>query len=208
MRDESSRECETEPSEIDWSQELVQHAPWLRRVICARLGEQAGVDEVFQELAVAALRQKAPVRDPLRVAPWLYRLAVNLSLLHRRKLGRRRKLMDRYATQVVVSQEPPYEEPCHWLLREERRQMVRDAMGELSSRDSEILVLRHTQDWSYRQIAEHLGITESAVETRLHRARRRLAAMISRREREPNEGTPEQDTPPGYATRDGDVTGA
>ena len=47
-------------------------------------------------------------------------------------------------------------------------------------RDAEILLLKYTEEWSYRELAVHLGVSESAVEARLHRARGRLrAAMIS-----------------------------
>jgi RNA polymerase sigma-70 factor (ECF subfamily) len=43
-----------------------------------------------------------------------------------------------------------------------------------------VLVLKYTEHWSYRQLAEHLGTTESAVEARLHRARARLRAELCR----------------------------
>ena len=61
-----------------------------------------------------------------------------------------------------------------WLLAEERRQMVRTALTRLSSRDGEILLLKYTENWSYHQLATHIGISQSAVESRLHRARQRL----------------------------------
>jgi RNA polymerase sigma-70 factor (ECF subfamily) len=35
-------------------------------------------------------------------------------------------------------------------------------------------LLKYAQNWSYHEIAEHLGISHSAVESRLHRARRKL----------------------------------
>ena len=40
------------------------------------LGEPQAVDEVMQEVSLAAVRQKAPINDPSKVAAWLYRLAV------------------------------------------------------------------------------------------------------------------------------------
>ncbi len=81
---------------LDWSALLTQHERWLRTVIYARLGSSEGVDEVLQEVSLAAVRQRSPINDPTKVAPWLYRLAVVQSLLYRRKHGRRRKLIDRY----------------------------------------------------------------------------------------------------------------
>jgi RNA polymerase sigma-70 factor (ECF subfamily) len=109
------------------------------------------------------------------VAPWLYRLAVRQSLLYRRKQGRRRKLIDRYAQRYQPTESDTREtDPLGWLLAEERRVYVRKAMARLAPRDAEILMLKYTEDWSYHALAKHLGISHSAVEARLHRARQRL----------------------------------
>jgi RNA polymerase sigma-70 factor (ECF subfamily) len=51
---------------------------------------------------------------------------------------------------------------------------VREALETLAAKDREILLLKYTEDWSYHQLAAHLGIGHSAVEARLHRARQRL----------------------------------
>jgi len=66
-----------------------------------------------------------------------------------------------------------------WLLLDERRQLVRQALRRLPPRDAEILLLKYTEDWSYHQIAAHLGIGHSAVEARLHRAREKLRNELS-----------------------------
>src|SRR5205085_447812 len=117
---------------IDWSAELSRHERWLRAVVMARLGERAGVDEVLQDVALAAVRQHAPINDPSKVGPWLYRLAVTHSLLYRRKLGRKRKLVERYA-----EQNRPHEgdsrtaDPLDWLISQERRGLIRKALKNL-----------------------------------------------------------------------------
>ena len=165
---------------IDWPAVLAEHDRWLRTVICARLGEPQAVEEVMQEVSLAAVEQRWPLADPSKVAPWLYRLAVTQSLLYRRKLGRRRKLTDRYAQRFRPTEEDCREpDPLGWLLAEERRGQVRQAMARLPRREAEMLLLKYTEDWSYRQLAQHLGISESAVEARLHRARNRLRAELA-----------------------------
>jgi RNA polymerase sigma-70 factor (ECF subfamily) len=165
---------------IDWPRVLAEHDRWLRTVVYARLGEPQAVDEVMQEVSLAAVRQKAPINDPKKVAAWLYRLAVTQTLLHRRKLGRQRKLVDRFAQRNRPSEQDNRRmDPLDWLLSEERRQKVRTALKRLVRRDAEILLLKYTEDWSYRDLAEHLGITESAVEARLHRARQRLRSELA-----------------------------
>jgi RNA polymerase sigma-70 factor (ECF subfamily) len=160
---------------IDWSKLLVQHGHWLRTVIFARLGGHEGVDEVLQEVSLAAVRQRAPLADQRKVLPWLYRLAVLQALLYRRRHGRQRKLLDRYVQRWRPSDSDcGVPDPLVWLLADERRRMVRNAMCRLSPRDAEILLLKYTEDCNYHDLSARLGISHAAVETRLHRARARL----------------------------------
>jgi RNA polymerase sigma factor (sigma-70 family) len=164
---------------IDWPAVLAQHDRWLRTVVYARLRERQAVDEVMQEVSLAAIRQRAPITDTGKVAPWLYRLAVTHCLLYRRKLGRRRKLLDRYAQRNRETDRDRNPDPLDWLLARERREAIRRALGRLTKRDAEILLLKYTEDWSYRQLADHLGVSESAVEARLHRARQHLRVELT-----------------------------
>ena len=121
----------------------------------------------MQEVALAAIRQQAPLGDADKVAPWLYRLAVTQSLLYRRRQGRWRKLTTRYA-----ERERPTEhdgrtlDPLEWLLADERQDLVRQAIARLPRREVEILLLKYTENWSYEQLAQHLGTSESAIESR------------------------------------------
>jgi RNA polymerase sigma factor (sigma-70 family) len=173
-------EAATGAASIDWASALAEHERWLRTVIGARLGEPQAVDEVMQEVSLAAVGQRAPLNDREKVAPWLYRLAVRQALLYRRKQGRRRKLVGRYAERFRPSEADNRQaDPLTWLLAEERRRQVRSAMSQLPRRDAEILLLKYNENWSYDTLAKHLGITESAVEARLHRARQRLREQLA-----------------------------
>jgi RNA polymerase sigma-70 factor (ECF subfamily) len=168
---------------IDWRVVLAEHDRWLRTVVFARLREPEAVDDVMQEVALAAVRQAAPIADPRKVAPWLYRLAVRQALLFRRKCGRRRRLAAQYADRLTPTQRGDSgSSPLDWLLRAERCQLVREALRRLAPRDAEILMLKYSEGWSYHQIAARLGVSHSAVETRLHRARKRLRAELTARE--------------------------
>ena len=69
--------------------------------------------------------------------------------------------------------------PLAWLVDDERRSLVRKAIDRLKRRDAEILLLKYTEDWSYQQLAVHLGISCSAVEARLHRARARMREELT-----------------------------
>lgn len=165
---------------IDWQAALAQHHRWLRTVVFARVREGQAVDEILQEVALAAVKQAAPLADASKVAPWLYRLAVLQSLLYRRRCGRRRKLLDRYSGNLPQrTDEVASADPLQWLLAEERRLLVRQALASLPRRDAEILLLKYTENWNYHQIAAHLGISHAAIEARLHRARRRMRLQLA-----------------------------
>jgi len=165
---------------IDWPAALAQHDRWLRTLAFARLGERQAIDDVMQEVSYAAVAQKAPLSDPSKVASWLYQLVVRQSLLYRRKTGRRRKMMNRFVDRVHPTEEDHRTvDPLSWLIADERRQMIRRALAELPKRDAEILLLKYTEDWSYRQMAKHLGISSSAVESRLHRARQKMRQALA-----------------------------
>ena len=168
------------PPTIDWPAALAKHDRWLRTIAYARLGEARSVEEVMQEVALAAIRQAAPLKDHSKLAPWLYRLTVRQVLLYRRKMGRQRKLKEGYAqSRQPTEVDRSTVDPLTWLLVVERRQRIREALTRLPERDAEMLMLKYTENWSYHQLVEHLGISHSAVESRMHRARQRLRAELT-----------------------------
>jgi RNA polymerase sigma factor (sigma-70 family) len=165
---------------VDWQAALAEHDRWLRMVVRARVGDWQAVDEILQEVSLAAVAQKAPLADASKVAPWLYRLAVRQVLLYRRKHGRRRNLVDRFARETQPTEvDRRTVDPLQWLLADERGRQVRAALTTMHARDAEILLLKYAEDWSYHDIASHLGISHSAVEARLHRARQRLRDALT-----------------------------
>ena len=149
-------ERDTSASRIDWPAALAEHGRWLRTVALARVGNSHAADEVLQNVAVAAIEHGDRLRDATKVAPWLYRLAVVAALQWRRR-------------------QP---DPLDWLLAGEQRKLVRSALRQMPRRDAEILILKYTEDWSYRQLADHLGLSTSAVEARLHRARHKMRRLL------------------------------
>ena len=162
------------PSTLDWGAALAAHEGWLRKVILARTGEMQAVDEVFQKVALAAVEQAAPLADAARVAPWLHRLAVIQSARFRRKLGRERQALRNFTERQAHPRNGSAASLLDWLVARERHDQTQTALARLEGPDVEVLMLKYGERWSYRQIAERLGISEKAVDARLSRARARL----------------------------------
>lgn len=166
---------------------VLAHCRWLRTVLVARSGDLEAADDLLQEVLLAAEETCRNGRPPDDLRPWLYRVAVRQALLHRRKLGRRRKALRQ--TQIQKQTAPALEQrtPLEWLLQREREQMVRAALEKLAPKDAEILLLKYSENWNYSQISEHLGLSRAAVEGRLHRARHRLRAQLTTMNYDENE---------------------
>ena len=173
MADPQTSAMPGEYAGIDWGLLLNQHQGWLRGVILARTREPQAVDEVWQEVSLAAVQQQAPLIETAKAPAWLYRLAVIRSIRHRRQQARQKQKWQRLVTRTSPDAST-FDGPFQWLLREESRQHVRQALEKLSSKDVEILMLKYHESWSYARIADVLGISESAVDARVFRARTRL----------------------------------
>ena len=164
---------------IDWAQALEINRRWLATVVHARLADHQAAEDVLQEVALAAIRQTSKPTDPTKVAPWLYRIALRKVINHHRSTGRRRKLIDgaiAAGRATELAREPA---PGEWLMQMESRNNVSKVMKQLEPQDRQILMLKYTEGWGYRELSEHLGITLKTVEYRLLKARRALRAYLS-----------------------------
>jgi RNA polymerase sigma-70 factor (ECF subfamily) len=168
---------------LDWNRELMAHEGWLRKVILARTGEPQAVDDLFQQVALAAVEQRAPIADVRKVPAWLHRLAVVKAARYRRQQGRSRRIINGFSvhklTQEHTNGDGSSAGLLQWLLRKERHELLRYALTQLAGRDAEILMLKYGERWSYKQIAQQLNISEKAVDRRLERARHRLRQQLS-----------------------------
>lgn len=153
----------------------LEHEGWLRTVVRSRLSEPEAVEDVMQNIALAIVRQKETLHEIGRIGGWLYQIAVRQVLMYRRTTGRRRKLKQR----IAAEQSPQFSavsdaSPFDGLMALEQREHVQEALEKLSDLDRQILLLKYSEGWSYRQLADHLGVREDTIEYRLMKARKNL----------------------------------
>jgi len=153
--------------------------------LCERLlGDPEEARDAAQEVFLKAFRKAGEVRPLGQVYTWLYRIAMNLCLnkLRRRKLVR----FLRFETDLEEPDAPAFDppdaapDPASALESRRRWNATRKAIAKLPDNQRAVLILARFEGLSYRQIAEVLGITEGAVESRLFRAMRRIEAIEGR----------------------------
>jgi RNA polymerase sigma-70 factor, ECF subfamily len=148
--------------------------------LCERLlGDPEEARDAAQDIFLKVYRKAADVRPQGQVYTWLYRIAVNhcLNKLRRRKLVRFLRL-DAPSDEDSSALDPldRAADPASTLEARRRWQATRQAIAKLPENQRSVLVLVRFEGLSYKQVAEVLGITEGAVESRLVRAMRRLEA--------------------------------
>ncbi len=148
--------------------------------LCERmLGDVEEARDAAQEVFLKLYRNAGSFRPRGRLFTLLYRIAVN----HCLNRIRRRNLVRFFRFSEPGEDEGPALEPVdlHPLAAEsmasrERWRAVRQGIEKLPPNQRAVLILAKFEGLSYREIAEVLGITEGAVESRLFRAMRRLEA--------------------------------
>lgn len=167
------------PPSIDWASEWSKHGRWLRTVLLARLTDVNAVDDVFQEIALNVTTKPHRWPEPEKIGPWLYRIAIRQVQLFGRRQRRRIGKVARTDEASLESRGDP--DPLTWLVRNEAQSMVREAIAGMKNQDREILLLKHTEHWTYLEIAAQLGLSVDTVIYRLGRARQSLKANLTNR---------------------------
>lgn len=140
-------------------------------------GSSEESEDVVQEAFVRAFLKLDTFKSNSQFFTWLYRIAFNVALSRHRK--RRSKVSldlgdDNNPMDPIDKSESP-DEP---MLRDERVEMVRIALDQLSEDHRTVLVLRELEDASYEDIAEILNISIGTVRSRISRARAQLKLAL------------------------------
>jgi len=152
--------------------------------ICPR---RADAEELAQEAFLKALERLSQFRGQSQFYTWLVRIAVNLAVSHRRRVGR---------IKLHPLADCPEAEPSQAAALADaagRRDAPPDSAAmaaetaarvaaELEALDEEfriVLILRDIEDMDYAQIASVLELPAGTVKSRLHRARCMLKERLS-----------------------------
>lgn len=142
------------------------------------IAERATAEDLAQDVFLNAWKYAPTFRGEARAFTWLFRIAVNTCLNHRRHergKGGRPLTLDA-ATDESVRASEASDDPVE---SSERADRVRSALADLPPNQRAAIVLRHFHELSYAEIAEIMHISAAAVESLLHRGRAGLRDAFS-----------------------------
>ncbi|MEQ8764306.1 MAG: RNA polymerase sigma factor [Planctomycetota bacterium] len=159
-----------------------EHVRWLRPIVLAHGTMGAELEDVLQETALTFVRRIGDVQRPEAVGGWLRQVALNAI----RTAGRRRRV--RQGTCSLSDHEGHIADPeeARRSERHRSRDRLEAVMTEIHKLPIDLrepLMLKTVEGMSQRRIASILELSESAVESRLARARRLLRERLTREHR-------------------------
>jgi RNA polymerase sigma-70 factor (ECF subfamily) len=138
-------------------------------------------EEVVQEGLIKAYRGLRSFESRSSFYTWLYRIVINLALDRRRRdrSAPTSEWDDQVAPQIDPrASVPEIADPERASRRLQVRELVSQGIRKLPEGQREVLLLREVEGLSYEEIAESMQISKGTVMSRLHYARKKMAAFL------------------------------
>lgn len=181
--------------EIKWVQQALEDDPeafarvvdaYQTRVfsLCYRmLGSPTAAEDASQETFIRAYQALDRYDQNRPLATWILSIASHYCIdqIRKRKMTLLSMDNEKYAWMAPPAKGP---QPEKRALDREKMKKVHELLGTLNETDRAAIVLQYWHDKSYREIAKILSLTESAVKSRLYRARQSMAQTWMKMENE------------------------
>jgi RNA polymerase sigma-70 factor (ECF subfamily) len=148
--------------------------------------DRQAAEDLAQETFLRVYRSAGRYRPLAKFTTWLYRIAANLCIneLKRSRLRRAVSLdepagPDPDGTRIVERVASDARQPLSEAETREAHALVEQAIERLPEEQRTTLVMVEYHNLSYREIADVLGVTVSAIKMRVKRARETLREMLS-----------------------------
>ena len=141
--------------------------------------------DLLQATLMQIVRRLGSFRAEASFSTWLFRVTANEALMLMRSRRRHRARFVEGLEWEELATLPAMNDTQVDDLGIEARQrdeLVREALGELPEDYRDVVIAHYHMDLGLQEIADKLSITESAVRSRLHRARSRLRTLLEKRE--------------------------
>jgi RNA polymerase sigma-70 factor (ECF subfamily) len=170
-----------------------RHRAFLRQMVEWRmdrnLRQRIDASDMVQEAHIEAARRldRYLANPPMSFKLWLRQITYDRLLMARRKhleagkraVGREHAIPDETSLQLVQRVFAPGPTPSQVMIQGELAARVRGVLAKLSDADREVLVMRHLEGLSNKEIAEALGLEAAAVSKRHGRALLRLRSLLT-----------------------------
>jgi len=160
--------------ELQFRQWLGEHTGLLLKVVRSFAEGPADQDDLFQEILLQVWLSLPNFRDDSKPTTWLYRVALNTALAWKRTEKKRRRSHGSHPISDVAAPSASSAEA------EPNDRIVEQLYAAIRALPpaKRALVVLYLDGFTYREIADVVGISESNVGVSLNRIKKELAATI------------------------------
>ena len=145
--------------------------------ICLRMtGQPADAEDVLQEAFVQVFKNLERLETDSSLTAWIKRIVVNQCLSYLRK----KKVYFEEVGETEVEEEDGVDESAYAMTVP----AVKEAIGQLPDGYRTVISLYLFEEYSHREIASMLGISESTVKTQYMRAKEKVRQLVKLKTRE------------------------
>ena len=152
---------------------LNRHKSKVFSFIMSKVKNKSIAEDIFQDAIIKVITslQKGKYNEEGKFLPWVMRICYNLVIDHFRKqkripvVGKSKKFEDFDIFDVIDNNELTKEKN---MMVDEQTQMLKKLINSLPDSQREVLIMRHYEDLSFKEIAEKTGVS---INTALGRMR-------------------------------------
>ncbi len=153
-----------------------RHHVKVYRFLLRFIRDEAGAEDLVSEVFFDVWRQSDRFERRSQVSTWLMAIARNKALSSLRK--RAGEQLDEEVAEFI---EDPSDNPEITMQKQERSEILRDCLEQLSPAHREIIDLVYYHEKSIEEVAEIISVPTNTVKTRMFYARKRIAELMAAR---------------------------
>jgi RNA polymerase sigma-70 factor (ECF subfamily) len=144
------------------------------------VGDYDAALDLTQEVFIKVYNSLSRYRSEFKFSTWIYKIAHNAAIDHLRRYSTREQILaagleDGRPEIAIESRRLTPEQESE---RAERRTEIESVVQLLPAAYRELIILRHSHDLSYDEIAEVAGLPLGTVKNRLFRAREAMRELL------------------------------
>jgi RNA polymerase sigma-70 factor (ECF subfamily) len=140
------------------------------------LGNREEAEEVSQDVFIKVYKSLSKFKGDSKLSTWVYRIAYNSCLDQIKKIKKERVLTDLEHINKIAYAD--LDNAFQRMADEERSEIIRQCLAQLSSEDAGILTLFYLEESSLQEMEKATGLPVNTLKVRLFRARKRLAGIM------------------------------
>ena len=156
-------------TETNFTDILKQHERILFKVSNAYCEDPEDRKDIVQEIVLQLWNAKNRYNPAYKLSTWIYRIALNVAISHYRKTMKKKDAqLDLQSNLITISEDQHRDNNL-----DENLKTLHQFINELDKLNK-ALILLYLEEYSYSEISEVLGISETNVATKINRIKKKL----------------------------------